>query len=280
MERKKSWRIPKRRLFSYPIPDETRTYKPVSHKELADATITAIKDAGFTLGVEEYYSIKNGDIATARYTITDIKDEDMQLEIGWQNSYNKSVTLKFAIGTRIMICENGCVSGNFGSFARKHMADVQTFAPEEMKNLILDAAKAFDSIVEDKNTMKKHIIGRERQYELIGKLYFVNSFIGPTELKLIYNEFKDLTYDYKAPETIWETYQLVTFAIKELHPRLWMDAHISIHNFFLKEIDNNVHRLKIEEDAIKWKDLLDDSSSDKEILAIEVNESDYEIIKE
>ena len=58
MARDVSWRVPERRLFSTPIPEETRTYKPVSHKELATATLRAINDAGFELGVEEYYTAK------------------------------------------------------------------------------------------------------------------------------------------------------------------------------------------------------------------------------
>ena len=66
------------------------------------------------LGVEEYYSSKEGQVATARYTINNVKDEDMQLEIGWQNSYNKTLSLKYAIGASIFICANGCVTTAIG----------------------------------------------------------------------------------------------------------------------------------------------------------------------
>lgn len=237
MARDVSWRVPKRRLFSTPTPEETRTYKPVSHKELAEATLKAISDAGFELGIEEYYSAKEGKVATARYTINDVRDEDMQLEIGWQNSYDKTLSLKFAIGTRIMICENGCVSGNFGSFARKHMADVQTFAPEEMKEAILNAAEVFNKMVKDKENMKTYIIGQERQYELAGKLFFKNDAFGSTQLNLVAEQMKRPSFDYGAPGSIWEIYQYVTFSMKELHPRLWMDAHIDVHQYFLNEVE-------------------------------------------
>jgi len=261
MARDVSWRTPKRRLFSTPVPAETRTYKPVSHKILAKATLRAIRDAGFELGVEEYYSSKEGQVATARYTINNVRDEDMQLEIGWQNSYDKTLSLKFAIGTRIMICENGCVSGNFGSFARKHMADIQSFAPEEMKEAILNASRVFDRMVEDKQLMKRHIIGEERQLELAGKLFFVNNSFGSTQMNIVAEQLKRPSFDYGAHGSVWEIYQYVTYAMKELHPRLWMEAHIDVHKFFLNEIDRHAAELEINEDASKWRGLCNISES-------------------
>jgi len=261
MARDVSWRTPKGRLFSTPVPVETRTYKPVSHKQLAKATLRAIRDAGFELGVEEYYSSKEGQVATARYTINNVKDEDMQLEIGWQNSYDKTLSLKFAIGTRIMICENGCVSGNFGSFARKHMADIQSFAPEEMKESILNAARVFDRMVEDKNMMKRHIIGEERQLEIAGKLFFVNQSFGSTQMNIVAEQLKRPSFDYGAHGSVWEIYQYITYAMKELHPRLWMEAHIDVHKFFLEEIERHAAELTITDEASKWRGLCNMSES-------------------
>lgn len=236
MSKEKSYRIPKRRLFAVPLPKETRTYKPVSHKSLAQATLKGIKDAGFKVDVQEYYSAREGAVATARYTIKDIADEDMQLEIGWQNSYDKTMSLKFAIGTRIFICANGCVSGNFGSFAKKHMADVKTFAPEEMKEAIKKAGEAFSAIKAEKDTMKSLYIGKEKQAGLVGELFMLTDFVGPRQLTVIKEEMAKPTYAYGAPESMWEIYQYVTFSMKDIHPTIWMEKHIEVHKFFVEKM--------------------------------------------
>ena len=277
MARETSWRVPKRRLFSTPIPKETRTYKPVSHKNLASITVKAIKKAGFKLDSEEYYSTQEGQIATARYTIKDVRDDDMQLEIGWQNSYNKRLTVKFAIGTRIMICENGCVSGNFGAFAKKHMADIKTFAPEEIAKSILEASKVFDKIVLQKEIMKRHIIGKERQYELVGKLYLTNSYFSTAQINIVKEEMRKPTHDYKAEGSIWEIYQYVTFSMKDLHPTLWMDAHIQMHAFFLDEVDKNTKKLEIEEAARLWLSTIDVKESSEKILEVEEHKDEAQL---
>ena len=99
-------------LLNAEIPQQTRTYKPVTHGELIDLTLNGIEKAGFKLDKELYSTARDGSIANGRFTISNVMDSEMQLEVGWQNSYDKSLSLKFAIGTRIMICQNGCVSGD------------------------------------------------------------------------------------------------------------------------------------------------------------------------
>jgi hypothetical protein len=232
MAKRLTWRVPKSRLFSTPVPKETRTYKPVSHRELAEATIIAIKDAGFELGAQEYSWAKEGLEANARYTIRDIRDSEMELEIGWQNSYNKQLSLKFAIGTRIMICANGCVSGNFGSFKKKHMGEVAEYAPAQIGLIIGEAEKTFKRMQEERDLMKSIELSGRAQAELIGRLFLREQLINSTQLNLIRDEFNKPSFDYGAPNSLWEVYQHTTFSMKHIHPRLWMDDHISVHRFF------------------------------------------------
>ena len=116
-------------LLTTPLPQETNSYKPISHEQLIDLTLSGIEKSGFKLETELYSSAQEGNIANGRYTISNVADDEMQLQIGWQNSYNKQLTLKFALGTQIIICKNGMVSGDFGAFKKKHVGEIQTFTP-------------------------------------------------------------------------------------------------------------------------------------------------------
>jgi hypothetical protein len=55
------------------------------------------------------------------------------------------------------------------------------------------------------------------------------------ELGLISRELKLPTFDYQSKDSLWELYQYTTFAMKEEHPRLWIDNHIAAHDFFVNE---------------------------------------------
>lgn len=222
-------------LIAAPISEETLTYKPVSHLQLMDLTLESIHKAGFTLDKEKYSSAREGNVANARYTISDVSDSEMQLQIGWQNSYDKSLSLKFAIGTHVFICANGCVSGDYGAFKRKHTGEIQTFAPTAIVEYIKSAGEGFRRMQEERERMKEIELSRRMKAELIGRMILEKKIIKSTQLNIIGKELESPSFDYGHPDSMWELYQFVTFSMKEIHPSLWMKDHIDAHNFFTTE---------------------------------------------
>lgn len=226
------YKIDRSFLHSIKLPKETRTYKPVSHLELDNLIRDVAETSGFRISNFKYTSAREGLVVNARYIINDISDEDMSLQIGWQNSYNKTLSLKFAIGAQVFICENGVVVGDVGAFKKKHSGDILYFAPETIEKAIRSAEAKFDQIRLQKEVMKEIIIDKRAKSELIGRLFLENNIITSTQLNIIKNELNTPTFDYKAPNSIWELYQFVTFSMKDIHPTLYMNNHINSHNFF------------------------------------------------
>ena len=235
MDSKKVYSTTKESLISATIPLQTRTYKPVSHEQLMDLTLNSIQNAGFELDKELYTSSANGQIANGRFTISNVTDRDMQLQIGWQNSYNKQLTLKFAIGARIFICQNGAVSGDYGAFKKKHVGQVQTFTPAAITDYIKSAGDAFQRMQKERDIMKTIEVSPIRRAQIIGEMVIHKEMITPTQMNIISREIKRPTHDYGCENSLWELYQYTTFAMKEEHPALWMDKHISAHQFFVNE---------------------------------------------
>ena len=222
-------------LLNTEIPQQTKTYKPVSHKQLIDLTLNGIHNAGFKLDSEHYSAARNGNVANGRFSIADVADSEMQLQIGWQNSYDKSLTLKFAIGTKIFICQNGCVSGDMGAFKKKHVGEIQEFTPSAISEYIKSASEAFRRMQQEREQMKNVEVTNRTKAELIGRMYLEDQFISSTQLNIISRELKAPTHDYGAPGSMWELYNYATFAMKETHPSLWMDNHMTAHRFFVNE---------------------------------------------
>lgn len=232
---KKTYSTTKELLTNTPVPQQTRTYKPVSHEQLIDLTLESIYQAGFELDKELYTASANGQIANGRFTISNVTDRDMQLQIGWQNSYNRQLTLKFAIGARIFICQNGCVSGDYGAFKKKHVGEVQTFTPAAITDYIKAAGDAFERMQKERDIMKTIELSKTRRAQLIGEMVIEKEMITPTQMNIISREIKKPTHDYDCENSLWELYQYTTFAMKEEHPALWMDKHIAAHEFFVNE---------------------------------------------
>ena len=224
-------------LLAAPIPQQTKTYKPVSHEQLMDLTLESIHQSGFVLDQELYTSAREGKVANGKFTIKNVADSEMQLQIGWQNSYDKSLSLKFAIGTRIFICENGCVSGDYGAFKKKHQGEIQTFTPQAIVEYIKRAGEAFTKMQVERETMKNIDLDKRAQAELIGRMYIEEQFIESTQLNIIKRELDKPTHDYNATNSLWELYQFTTFSMKQVHPSLWMNNHIDAHSFFTGAAD-------------------------------------------
>ena len=232
MESTKTYNTTKGLITSALVPAQTRTYKPIAHSQLIDLTLNGIEAAGFKLDKETYSSAKDGQIANGRFSISNVADSEMQLQIGWQNSYNRTMSLKFAIGTRILVCSNGCVSGDFGAFKKRHKGDIQDFTPGAITDYIKSAGDSFKIMQQQREQMKQIEITKRTKAELIGRMMIEEQFICSTQLNIITKELTNPTHDYGAKDSLWELYNYTTFAMKELHPSLWMENHIQAHKFF------------------------------------------------
>jgi hypothetical protein len=230
---KQSYVSTKELLINTQIPVSTKSYKAISHQQLMDLTLESIHQAGFELDKETYSGAKDGQVGNGRYTIKNIADSEMQLQIGWQNSYDKSLSLKFAIGTRIFICQNGCVSGDFGAFRKKHVGSVQEFTPSAITEYIKRSGDVFSKIQEERETMKKIEMTKRTSSELIGRMFLEEEIIQSTQLNIIKREMDNPSFDYGATGSMWELYNHTTLAMKELHPSLWMNNHMKAHSFFV-----------------------------------------------
>ena len=183
MKKPETYSVARQILLNAELPQQTKTYKPISHEQLMDLTLDSIQSAGFALDTELYSSARGGNVANGKYTIKNVADNEMQLQIGWQNSYDKSLSLKFAIGTRIFICSNGCVSGDYGAFKKKHRGDVQEFTPAAITEYIKSAGEAFKRLQEERDRMKQLEITKRTKAELIGRMIIEEEFISSSQLK-------------------------------------------------------------------------------------------------
>ena len=227
-----SYNTAKSELVRVPLPEQTRTYKPITHKELMDLTLESIHHSGFELQKESYTMAREGQIANGTYTISNVADKDMQIQIGWQNSYNKQVTLKFAIGVHVFICANGCISGDMGAFKRKHTGDVQEFTPIHITEYIKTAGDVFVQMQGQRDVMKNIEITKRTSAELLGRMYVEEGFLNSVQMNIIKGQIDSPSHDYGAKNSLWELYQFVTYSLKNDHPASWMQDHIKAHEFF------------------------------------------------
>jgi hypothetical protein len=222
-------------LKSLEIPKQTSWYKPVGHGHLMDITQEALDRCNFVLTKEEYTYSAHGSKANGKYHLAWGDDPDMGMMIAWQNSYNKTLSLKFAVGASVFICENGIVKGDMGTFKSKHVGEIQSVTPRLLADYISNAGDTFDKMVIEKKRMQEIEVTKRTTSELMGRLFMEEGIITSTQLNIINRETKKPTFDYGHPGSLWELYNHVTYSLKSASPNTWMQQQIDNHQFFTKE---------------------------------------------
>ena len=229
----------KQLLIDTPVPEKTSTYKPVSHKQLMDITLESLDKCGFILDKELYSAARDGQQANGKYHLKYGNDPDMGLMIAWQNSYDKKLSLKFAVGSHVFICENGMVVGDMGTLNMKHVGQIQEITPTSLREAVCRAGDRFDHMILQKNRMKEIEVTKKVSAELLGRMFIDDGIITSTQLSIIKNEIKKPTYDYEADGTVYQLYNHVTHALKTCPPQHWMTQQIAAHSFYTREFNIN-----------------------------------------
>lgn len=226
------------KLYSAVLPPKTDSYTPISHKFIDESTKKVLKEMGFTISKIHYRSSTDGRVGQAEYHLNYGNDPEMGLMVAWQNSYNKLVSFKYAVGAHVFICSNGCVAGDIGAYRRKHTGTADEDATSTIVSYLSSAKNIFEKLVEDREKLKKIDLTPTRMAEIMGRMFIEKEIITSTQINIMKRELEKPTYDYGVPvNNAWSLYNFATFAFKEDSPRNWMNRHIDLHGFFAETFD-------------------------------------------
>lgn len=220
-------------LFKAPLPAKTDSYTPIAHEVIDQKTRDILKDMGFTLQTSRYNSSTDGLLGQCQYNIQYGNDTEMGLMVAWQNSYNKLVSFKYAVGAYVMVCSNGMVAGDLGAYKRKHTGTADLEAFEIMRNYLYSAKSIFEKLIADRDHLKKIDLHPSEMAGIMGKMFIHNEIITSTQINIMKREMQNPTYDYGVSKyNAWALYNYATHAFKEDSPRSWMKRHVDLHEFF------------------------------------------------
>lgn len=220
-------------LRAIPLPEETLSYKPIAHGAVIDLIRESSLKAGLKIKDERFSAAKEGNVAYGRH-IFDQGDSEMNLQIVWTNSYDKSKRLSVALSSIVLVCGNGMISSrNVHHFSKKHTGGIQTFAPAEMIEYINRAEEIFSALQGERERMKQVEVSPRLAAELVGRMYLEHEFLSPTSLGILKKEIEHPTHNYNADGSLWSLYNNVTFSIGGIHPSHWMQDHLDAHEFFV-----------------------------------------------
>ena len=222
----------KTKIMNAVAPQQTRTYTPISHNEIISTIHDYCRISNLKVVDEKYMTDKDCNQVTGKLTL-DMGDDTMGAMIGFQNSYNKTLSAKFAIGASVFICSNGMVVGDF-AFKSKHQGDARYDMLYHMGDAIKATKLKFSDSVVLREDMKKIHFSEKSLHELIGKLFMNQDILRATQINMFQQEYNKAIpkYDYGVSKNnLWNIYNLCTDTIeRKSHPSLYFNQHEKLTN--------------------------------------------------
>jgi len=128
--------VSRTKLFDVPTPPGTRTWFPLSHRTILREVETQLESTGFTI-LEETHALSHGG---ARYfgvmsvTLPNRAEADFGWIVGIRNSHDMTYPAGLVAGTKVIVCDNLCFSGEV-RISRKHTHASATCTSTDMNAL-------------------------------------------------------------------------------------------------------------------------------------------------
>lgn len=223
------------KMLSTPLPEKTKTYTPISHKDVVSRVRTEIAAAGYIITGEDYKCTQDGSVAIGNFKLNYKADPDIELSANFMNSYNKQYAFRFSLGGLVKVCMNGMMLSNskFGAYKRVHKGDADILAAGKISEFIKDSDEYWSTLVKHKEELKNNIVSKEGSYIILGELFFNHNILTTMQLNMIKKEIEKPSFNYNAdPQSAWVLYNHITLALKEAHPSTWMDDQVKMHQVF------------------------------------------------
>jgi hypothetical protein len=227
----------KAHLISVPLPNHAATYTVISHQFVIDYAYQALANAGFGIVEEEYRCTADGQIAQGIYKLQFMSDPELSMMFAWTNSYNKQVKFKCVVGAYINNTGSVMISGEVGSWVRKHMGTADTETKDTIDKYISNAHMYYDQLCLDKATMEGITLNTRKQAQLLGVLFAEYGILTTEQASLVRDQMKKPVHVFADSSSLWAFYNYVTVALQLSHPKTWMEDQRILH-YFISTIGN------------------------------------------
>jgi|SRR5581483_1154002 len=216
-------------LATLPIPEATRTHKPIPHVEVIQALIQTLGFRHLEVTRDEYAATPDGN---KMFGILEVNSDfhGCRFAIGIRNSNDKSMRLALTIGYRVMVCDNMSFKGDFTPVLAKHSASTKL---EDLISVGVDRMqKNFpalqQSVLDWQNRELSPDAAKLIMYAAFveGELS-VSSKLLPSVHRLHFNQQEERF----APNTFWRLSNAFTGAFKQLAPIQQFQASAKLGTF-------------------------------------------------
>lgn len=208
-------RINRGDLLGLPLPEETDTFKPVSHYFLVQAIEEALAFRHISITTEEFAVTPDGMKFFAVLQVN-AQYEGVNFAIGLRNSNDKSMRLGIVAGYKVTVCDNLSFAGEYKPMLAKHSKNLDL--TESVSIAVDRLQRGWKPIREMIDFKRGHELSDGKARDMLYQL-FTDARLPISLFRTTHKEFFiKPSYDEFKPKTLWSLENAVTTSIKKLQP--------------------------------------------------------------
>ncbi len=223
--------ITRAQLSTLPTPDATLTHKPIPHDDVITKLYDALSIRKINI-TKDQYAISNDGMKCYWTMDIDTGFSGGNFIIGGRNSHDKSLALSLVIGYRVLVCDNGCFSGDYTPLMKKH---TKHFNLDDAYSLALDQMlRNFKPLTESIERWRATSLNDDQ-----AKLHIYDAFYGPRATPLpkylmqpTHDHYFIPRYEEFQPRNLWSLNNAFTSSIQQLEPIPQERARAAIGEYF------------------------------------------------
>lgn len=227
------------KLQMVPVPCATNTYSPISNMVIHDTIVKEAKTNGFDI-TDMFVKTRNGRNCITMYSLQDklasYQDPEIGIRVAFKNSYDRTMSFGFALGSEVFICSNGMVSGEYTIKKQHRMKEVEEYAKELICQYFGNVRGEHEKNLIFAQELKKHDVSRDDAARIVGELFINNKIINQSQLREMTNQMftSEKFSNFSDNDFIsgWDLYNHGTEALKTSANGNLFTKHIGYSNYF------------------------------------------------
>src|SRR5437870_8878004 len=222
-------KVSREELKMIPVPESTRTFKPIPHFEIVDALVEAL---GFRyIGVvrDEYAVSPDG---MKMFGVLDLETafDGCRFALGIRNSNDRSMRLSICCGVRVFVCDNLAFQGDFTPVLAKHSKNLSII--DSLAIGVDRIQRCFEPLRHQVETWRSEQITDDQARLVIYRAFIESELDVPRHLaRDVHRNYFAPSHEEFAPRTMWSLSNAFTSALKALDPIPFFRATAKVGSF-------------------------------------------------
>ena len=216
-------------LRTIPVPESTRTFKPIPHYEIVEALVEALSFRHIGVIGDEYAVSADG---MRMFGALDLETafDGCRFAIGIRNANDKSMRLGLTAGLRVLVCSNLAFQGDFTPVLAKHS---KNFSVIDALAIGVDRIQRnFEPLRQQVETWRSRQITDAQAKLVIYRAFVEGDLSAPRMLaRDVHRYYFEPTHSEFAPRTMWSLSNAFTSALKSLDPIPFFQATAKLGTF-------------------------------------------------